>query len=40
MNIDKTEFMCFKQDGAISTLGGKTVKSIDKFTLATLLTSA
>ena len=27
VNSNKTEFMCFKQDGAISTLNSKTVMS-------------
>ena len=29
---NKTEFMCFKQKGAISTLSSKPLKSVDKFT--------
>ena len=32
LNVDKTEFMCFKQDRAISTLNGKPLKLIDLFT--------
>ena len=32
MNADKTEFMCFKQDGAISTLSAKPLKIIEQFT--------
>ena len=32
MNSDKTKFMCFKQDGAISTLNGKPLKLLDHFT--------
>ena len=32
MNSDKTEFMCFKQDAAISTLNDKPLKSVDHFT--------
>ena len=31
MNSNKTEFMCFKQEGAISTLSDKSLKLIDKF---------
>ena len=29
INSDKTEFMCFKQDGAISTLIGKPLNLVD-----------
>ena len=29
---DKTEYMCFKQIGAISTLNGSSLKQVDKFT--------
>ena len=33
MNADKTEFiMSFKQDGALSTLSGKPLKFVEKFT--------
>ena len=32
MNSYKTEFMYFKQDGAISTLNGKPLKLVDQFT--------
>ena len=32
MNTDKMEFMCFKQDGDISTLNAKLLKSVDYFT--------
>ena len=32
MNIDKTDYMCFKQEGAISTLNGRPLKLVDKFT--------
>ena len=32
VNSDKTEFMCFKQDGDISTLDGKPLKLVDQFT--------
>ena len=32
MNTDKTEFMCFKREGAISTLSGKPLKLVDKST--------
>ena len=31
MNSDKTEFMCFKQDGTISTLNDKPLELIDHF---------
>ena len=31
MNSDKTEFMCLKQDGAISALNGKPLKLVDHF---------
>ena len=31
MNAKKTEFMDFKQVGAISTLSGKHLKLVDKF---------
>ena len=31
VNADKTEFMCFKQERAISTLSGQTLKLVDKF---------
>ena len=31
MNSDQTEFMCFKQDGAISTLNDKPLKLLDHF---------
>ena len=32
MNSDKTGFMCFKEDGPISTLNGKPLKLVDCFT--------
>ena len=32
MNIDKTEFMCFNQDGVISEFNGKPLKLVDQFT--------
>ena len=32
MNLDKIEFMCFKQDGSITTLYGKPLKLVDHFT--------
>ena len=32
MNITKIELLCFKQEEAISTLSGKTIKLRDKFT--------
>ena len=32
LNSEKTEFMCSKQDGAISTLNNNLLKSIDSFT--------
>ena len=32
MNVNKTEFMCFKQKGAISTLSDKPLKLMDQFT--------
>ena len=32
VNTDKTEFMCLKQDGDISTLNGKPLKLFDYFT--------
>ena len=32
VNAGKIEFMRFKQDGAISTLNGKTLKLLDSFT--------
>ena len=31
MNADKTEYMCFNQEGAISTLNGSSLKLVDKF---------
>ena len=31
-NIDKTEYMCFNQRGDISTLRGRSLKLVDKFT--------
>ena len=31
INSDKTKFMCFKQNGAISVLNDKTLKFIDQF---------
>ena len=31
-NTIKTEYMCFKQKEAISTLRGKSLKFVDKFT--------
>ena len=32
INSDKTVFMCFKQDGAISTLNGRPLKLVNQFT--------
>ena len=32
VNANKTEFMCFKQEGAVSTLSGRPIKLIDKIT--------
>ena len=32
VNADKTEYMCFKQRGDISTLNGSSLKLVDKFT--------
>ena len=32
VNTNKTEYTCFKQEGAISTLNGKPLKLVDKFT--------
>ena len=32
VNWDKTEFMCFNQDGAIFSLNGKPLKVADHFT--------
>ena len=32
VNANKTEFMCFKQEGAICTLCGRPLKSVDQFT--------
>ena len=32
MNTNKTEFICFKQEGAISTSSGMPLKLVDKFT--------
>ena len=32
VNADKTEFMCFKQEIAITFLGGKHLKSVTHFT--------
>ena len=31
MTADEIEFMCFKQDEAISTLNGKPLKLVDQF---------
>ena len=31
VNSDKTEFMCFNQDGAISSLNCKPLKLVDPF---------
>ena len=31
-NLDKTEFLCFKWDGIISSLNGKNLKLVDHFT--------
>ena len=31
MNSDKTNFMCFDQDGAISSLNEKPLKLVDQF---------
>ena len=32
MNVNKTEFLCFKQEGAMSTLKGKSLKLVTQFT--------
>ena len=32
MNANKIEFMCFKQEGAVSPLSGRPLKLVDKFT--------
>ena len=32
VNVDKTEFICFNQRGEISTVNGKSLKLVDKFT--------
>ena len=32
VNAHKTEYMCFNQTGNISTLGGSSLKLVDKFT--------
>ena len=32
MNANKTEYMCFKQKGTISTSSGKPLKSVDQYT--------
>ena len=32
VNANKTEYMCFKWEGAISILNGWPLKSVDKFT--------
>ena len=32
VNAHKTEYMCFNQTGDISTLGGSSLKLVDKFT--------
>ena len=32
VNADKTEFMCFNLRGDISTLNGRSLKLVDKFT--------
>ena len=32
VNADKTEFMCFNQDGATFTSNGKPLKLVDQFT--------
>ena len=31
INLNKTEFMCFRQEEAISTLRGRSLKYVDKF---------
>ena len=31
INAHKTEYMCFNQAGGISTLGGSSMKLVDKF---------
>ena len=31
VNSDKTEFLCFKQNGAISSLNDMSLKSVDHF---------
>ena len=32
INADKTEYMCYNETGDISTLGGTSLKLVDKFT--------
>ena len=32
VNTDKTEYLCFNQEGIISTLNGSSLKLVDKFT--------
>ena len=32
VNANKTEYMCFNQEGAISTFSGEPLKLVDKFT--------
>ena len=32
VNADNTEYMCFKQEGAISILNSKPLKLVDQFT--------
>ena len=32
VNAHKTEYMCFNQTGDIPTLGGSSLKLVDKFT--------
>ena len=34
MDSNKVEFMCFKQDGVISSLNGKLLKLADQFSYA------
>ena len=33
VNTDKTDFMCFNQRADISTLNGRSLKQVDKFTI-------
>ena len=35
VKVSKTEFICFKQDGHISTLNGNPLKLVEQFTFLT-----